>query len=68
MKESLKEEFEKFLVSKKISPKLFKEADEERFEEWERLFSNVHLKSFVVQKLHLINNVRREYHIDKNRQ
>ncbi len=65
MEENLKEEFEKFLQSKKISPKLFKDAEKERFGEWERLFSNVHPKSFVIQKLHLINDIRRKYHLDK---
>lgn len=61
----MEEEFESFLRSKKISPKLFKEAEKERFEEWQNLFSIVHPKSFVMQKLHLINDIRRKYHIDK---
>lgn len=65
MEKNLTEEFEKFLQSKKISPKLFKEAEKERFEEWEKLFSNVHPKSFVIQKLHLINDIRRKYHLNK---
>ena len=65
MEKNLTEEFEKFLQSKKISPKLFKEAEKERFEEWKKLFSNVHPKSFVIQKLHLINDIRRKYHLNK---
>ncbi|WP_291720847.1 hypothetical protein [Bernardetia sp.] len=65
MEENLKEEFEKFLQTKKISVNLFKNAEKERFEEWQRLFSHVHPKSFVIQKLHLINEIRRKYHIDK---
>ncbi|WP_338815759.1 hypothetical protein V9L05_22410 (plasmid) [Bernardetia sp. Wsw4-3y2] len=65
MEESLREEFEKFLQSKKISPKLFEEAEKERFEEWQTLFSAVHPKSFLMQKLHLINDIRRKYHLDK---
>ncbi len=66
MEENLKEEFEIFLHSKKISSKLFKEAEKERFQEWERLFSAVHPKSFIIQKLHLINDIRRKYHINKD--
>ncbi|WP_338763880.1 hypothetical protein WAF17_20605 [Bernardetia sp. ABR2-2B] len=65
MEENMKEEFENFLRSKKISKKLFKEAEKERFEEWQTLFSAVHPKSFVMQKLHLINDIRRKYHIEK---
>lgn len=65
MEENLKEEFENFLYTKKISVKLFKNAEKERFEEWERLFSTVHPKSFTMQKLHLINEIRRKYHLDK---
>lgn len=65
MEENIKQEFENFLRSKKISPKLFKETEKERFEEWLVLFSTVHPKSFVMQKLHLINDIRRKYHLDK---
>ncbi len=65
MEENIKQEFENFLRSKKISPKLLKEAEKDLFEEWLILFSAVSSKSFVMQKLFLINNIRRKYHLDK---
>ncbi|AFM05675.1 hypothetical protein Fleli_3346 [Bernardetia litoralis DSM 6794] len=61
----MEEEFKNFLRSKKISPKLLKEAEKDLFEEWLILFSAVNPKSFVMQKLYLINDIRRKYHLDK---
>ena len=57
-------EFDDFLKSKKISPSLFQTNEKEQYEEWLTLFSKVHPKSFVMQKLHLINQIRRIYHLD----
>ena len=54
-------EFEEFLRSKKIDPLSFKAGDRQRFDEFNRLFSQVHPNSFVQQKLFLINKIRRKY-------
>lgn len=54
-------EFEEFLKSKKIDPEKFKSSEPHRWEEWKALFEMVHPKSFVSQKLFLINGIRRKY-------
>jgi len=54
-------EFEDFLKKKRISPADFREHEGGRYEEFRQLFEQVHPKSFVQQKLFLINVVRRRY-------
>ncbi len=54
-------EFEQYLVNKKIDPERFQASEVERFKEWELLFDQVHEKNFTMQKLNLINNIRRNY-------
>jgi hypothetical protein len=53
--------FEEYLLTKKIDPKKFSGAEQERFEEWRCLFEQMHPKSFTEQKLYLINKIRRRY-------
>jgi hypothetical protein len=53
--------FEEYLIQKKIDPRLFKEGEPERYEEFEQLFEQVHPNSFTIQKLNLINFIRRKY-------
>ncbi|TAH21598.1 MAG: hypothetical protein EAZ08_02505 [Cytophagales bacterium] len=57
----MENEFEKYLVGKKISPEKFKQAEPARYEEFETLFLQIHPKSFTSQKLYLINKIRRMY-------
>ena len=57
----IKEEFEAFLLKKKIDAKAFEEQSPERFKAFANLFGQVHPKSFVQQKLFLLNVVRRRY-------
>ncbi|MBX2840135.1 MAG: hypothetical protein KTR26_00075 [Flammeovirgaceae bacterium] len=55
------EEFEQFLIQKKIDPISFKNEDPSIFQDFQSLFDQVHPKSFVTQKLFLINKIRRKY-------
>ncbi len=52
---------QEYLIQKKIDPNKFKEVESEKYEEFETLFSNVHPNSFTLQKLNLINFIRRKY-------
>ena len=54
-------EWEEFLTSKKIDTKAFKENEPSIWSEWKFLFEQMHPKSFVAQKLYLINPIRRKY-------
>ncbi len=54
-------EFEEYLKGKKIDPDKFKKGEPTRFEEFNRLFDQVHPDSFTQQKLFLINSTRRKY-------
>ena len=56
--------FTDYLINKKIDPEKFKEGDRERFDSFQVLFDQVHPKSFTAQKLFLINQIRRTYHLD----
>ena len=53
--------FEEYLKSKKIDPKKFSADDPNRYNEFERLFNEMHPKSFTAQKLFLINQLRRKF-------
>lgn len=55
--------FKEFLLSKKINPDTFRQAQRERYEEWSTLFSVIHPTSFEAQKKFLLNRVRREFPI-----
>lgn len=55
------EEFETYLVSKKIDPTLFKQGEPETWQAFKDLFYQVSPKSFTIQKLYLINQIRRKY-------
>jgi hypothetical protein len=61
------EEFIEFLKKKKIDPERFRAAEPARFEEFQTLFAQVHPNSFTAQKLYLINQVRRQYHLAAGR-
>jgi hypothetical protein len=50
-----------FLVQKRIDAAAFRQAEPERWREWEEIFESVSPASFVAQKLYLINPVRRKY-------
>lgn len=60
--------FEEYLLSKKIDSVAFKAAEPARWNEWERDFSELHPDSFTLQKLNLINPIRRKYPIAKESQ
>jgi hypothetical protein len=53
--------FEDYLVRKKIDQKAFAEAEKLLFESWKSEFEQMHPDSFTIQKLNLINPVRRKY-------
>lgn len=55
--------FEAYLASKKIDPAAFRSGEPEMWESWKKEFEAMHPNSFTVQKLNLINPVRRKYHL-----
>lgn len=54
-------DFEAYLISKKIDSRAFKDAEPEVWQAWQAEFEQVHPNSFTVQKLNLINPIRRKY-------
>ncbi|MFN3783663.1 MAG: hypothetical protein ACK4R6_07075 [Spirosomataceae bacterium] len=53
--------FKEFLISKKINPESFKQAQKSRYDEWNHLYSLVHPASFEAQKKFLLNQTRRQF-------
>jgi hypothetical protein len=53
--------FEDYLASKKIDSDAFKRSEPQVWNAWKKEFEQVHPNSFTVQKLNLINPVRRKY-------
>lgn len=54
--------FEAYLGSKKIDSEAFRKAEPQMWSVWKSEFEQMHANSFTVQKLNLINLVRRKYH------
>jgi hypothetical protein len=55
--------FEAYLSEKKIDPAAFRMHEPQRWEEFQKLFEQVHPNSFTAQKKFLINDLRRRYHL-----
>ena|SRR5687768_511181 len=55
--------FEEYLISKKIDSNLFKTSEPGVWETWKKEFAEMHPNSFTVQKLNLINPIRRKYQL-----
>jgi hypothetical protein len=55
--------FEAFLISKKIDSAAFKMAEPEVWMAWKVEFEQTHANSFTMQKLNLINPIRRKYQL-----
>ncbi|MBO0939653.1 hypothetical protein J2I47_24100 [Fibrella sp. HMF5335] len=53
--------FEEYLATKKIDAVRFAAEDPVIFDEWSRLFDQVSVESFTVQKKFLLNLTRRKY-------
>lgn len=53
--------FSEYLVGKKIDERAFAAGDAATFQEWKMEFEQMHANSFTVQKLNLINPIRRKY-------
>jgi hypothetical protein len=52
---------EAYLISKKIDSAAFLKAEPELWKSWDVEFQQMHPNSFTVQKLNLINPIRRKY-------
>ncbi len=50
-----------YLIDKKIDPDQLKKGDNGIYNEFNRLFSQMHPNSFTEQKRFLINKLRRKY-------
>jgi hypothetical protein len=57
--------FEEYLLSKKIDARAFQAAEPMLYENWKHDFQQMHPNSFTVQKLNLINPIRRKYQSKK---
>jgi hypothetical protein len=55
--------FEEYLTSKKIDSAAFEKAEPVLFNSWKAEFEQMHPNSFTVQKLNLINPIRRKYQL-----
>src|SRR5687768_3513436 len=55
--------FEAYLGSKKIDSEAFRKAEPDLWKAWKGEFEQMHANSFTVQKLNLINPIRRKYHL-----
>jgi len=55
--------FEEYLVSKKIDSTKFRNSEPELWNAWKKEFDQMHPNSFTVQKLNLINPIRRKYQL-----
>jgi hypothetical protein len=53
--------FQEYLISKKINASAFSAAEPVVYANWEAEFPQMHPNSFTVQKLNLINPIRRKY-------
>ena len=53
--------FEEYLISKKIDAAAFEKAEPMLFHSWKVEFDQLHVNSFTVQKLNLLNPIRRKY-------
>jgi hypothetical protein len=58
--------FEDFLLSKKIDGSAFSKAEPTLFNTWKQEFDQMHPASFTVQKLNLINPIRRKYRLNES--
>jgi hypothetical protein len=54
-------DFESYLIAKKIDSSAFRKAEPEVWDLWKREFEQIHPDSFTMQKLNLINPIRRKY-------
>jgi hypothetical protein len=54
-------DFETYLISKKIDSLAFKKAEPEVWRVWMHECAQMHPDSFTMQKLNLINPIRRKY-------
>jgi hypothetical protein len=55
--------FDEYLISKKIDQEAFKKAEPTLFQTWNEEFGQMHVNSFTVQKLNLINPIRRRFQL-----
>lgn len=55
--------FSEYLISKKIDAQAFVKGEPNLFHTWEKEFEQMHPNSFTIQKLNLINPVRRKYQL-----
>lgn len=58
--------FDEYLTEKKIDPRKYQQAEPAQYEEFQKLFDQVHPESFTQQKLFLINRIRKTYKLEQN--
>ncbi len=58
--------FDEYLSEKKIDSAKYKHAEPAQYEEFLKIFDQMHPESFTQQKLFLINKIRRAYLLEEN--
>ena len=53
--------FEEYLYSKKIDSSAYQASEPDQWQEFASIFQDMHPKSFTMQKLNLINGIRRRF-------
>lgn len=53
--------FKDYLISRRIDPSAFAKNEPRRYREFGLLYDQVHIKSFVMQKLFILNSLRTQY-------
>lgn len=56
-------DFEAYLISKKIDSNRFRNSEPDVWSAWKKEFDQMHPNSFTIQKLNLINPIRRKYQL-----
>ncbi len=56
-------QFDEYLREKKINPEKFKAGEPDLYNDFLKIFEQVHPNSFTQQKLFLINKIRRSYQL-----
>lgn len=57
--------FDEYLSNKKIDANKFRDSEPETYLRFALAFEQMHEDSFTLQKLYLINKLRRKYLLDK---
>jgi len=55
--------FDDYLIAKRIDATAFRQSEPDIYQQWAAEFSQLHPNSFTMQKLNLMNPIRRKFHL-----